>query len=85
MFLITALLITPAAFLFVAGDQANPLEEARKVITRNAKESDDRTAVRARLEELGKASEEDYEAFRIKQYGYSASGAAISLIILYIL
>ena len=85
MFLITALLILPAAFLIVAGDHANPLEEARKVITRNAKESDDRTAVRARLDELGKSSEKDYEVFRIKQYGYSASGAALSLIILYIL
>ena len=85
MFLITALLIVPAAFLIVAGDQANPLEEARKVIMRNAKESDDRTAIRARLEELGKAGEKDYEVFRIKQYGYSASGAAVALIVLFIL
>jgi tight adherence protein C len=85
LFLVTALLIFPAALIIVVGDQANPLDEARKLIARNAKDSDDRTDVRARLEELGKSSEKDYEAFRIKQYGYSASGAAISLIILFIL
>ena len=53
-FLITALLVIPAGFLIVIGDEVDPLAEARRVVAKNAKNSDDRTAVRARLEELGK-------------------------------
>ena len=78
-FLITALLVIPAGFLIVIGDEVNPLEEARRVVAKNAKKSDDRTAVRTRLEELGKGTNKDYEEFRIKQYGYCAGTAAITL------
>ena len=83
-FLITALLVIPAGFLIVIGDEINPLEEARRVVSKNAKKSEDRTAVRARLEELGKALDKEYEEFRIKQYGYSAASSAIAFVILFI-
>ena len=83
-FLITALLVIPAGFLIVIGDEVNPLEEARRVVIKNAKKSEDRTAVRARLEELGKTSDKEYEEFRIKQYGYSAASSAIAFVILFI-
>jgi len=84
-FLITALLVIPAGLLIVIGDEVNPLEEARRVVAKNAKKSDDRTAVRARLEELGKGSDKDYEEFRIKQYGYSAASSTVSLVLLFLL
>ena len=83
-FLITALLVIPAGFLIVIGDEVNPLEEARRVVAKNAKRSDDRTAVRARLEELGKGSDKDYEVFRIKQYGYSAASCSVALVIFFL-
>ena len=83
-FLITALLVIPAGFLIVIGDEVNPLEEARRVVSKNAKKSEDRTAVRARLEELGKASDKEYEEFRIKQYGYSAASGSVSLVFLFL-
>ena len=83
-FLITALLVIPAGILIVIGDEVNPLEEARRVVAKNAKRSDDRTAVRARLEELGKGSDKDYEVFRIKQYGYSAASCSVALVIFFL-
>ncbi|CAN2220882.1 TadB Flp pilus assembly protein TadB [Candidatus Nanopelagicaceae bacterium] len=84
-FFITALLVIPAGFLIVIGDEVKPLEEARRVVAKNAKKSDDRTAVRARLEELGKGSDKDYEEFRIKQYGYSAASSSVALVLLFLL
>ena len=80
--LVTALLIIPAAILIVVGDQVDPLTEAKRFSRKTAGASDDRTALRIRLEELGKASNKDYEEFRIKQYGYCAGSAAIGFAIL---
>ena len=57
LFFITALLVIPAALLIVIGDHLDPLEEARRIVRKNAKASDDRSAVRARLEELGRGTE----------------------------
>jgi tight adherence protein C len=85
LFLITALLVIPAALLIVVGDQQDPLEEVRRIVRKNAKASDDRSAVRARLDELGRGTDKEYEEFRIKQYGYSAATATVSLILVLIL
>lgn len=84
LFFVTALLVIPAGVLIVIGDEINPLEEAKRIAKKNAKQSDDRTNVRIRLDELGKGSEKDYEEFRIKQYGYSAATSAITLLILFV-
>ena len=85
LFFVTALLVIPAGILIVAGDEINPLEEAKRIAKKNAKRSDDRTNVRIRLAELGKGTDKDYEEFRIKQYGYSAATSAITLVLLFVL
>ena len=76
-FVATALLVIPAAFLILVGDQHDPLSEAKRFSRKTARDSDDKTQLRTRLEELGRSSEKDYEDFRIKQYGYCAAAAAI--------
>ncbi|NCX51762.1 MAG: hypothetical protein EBW99_00005, partial [Actinobacteria bacterium] len=60
-FVITALLIIPAAILILVGDQVDPFSEAKRISRKTARASDDRTQLRIRLEELGKASDKDYE------------------------
>jgi tight adherence protein C len=85
LFFVTALLVIPAGILIVAGDEINPLEEAKRITRKNAKGSDDRTNVRIRLAELGKDTDKDYEEFRIKQYGYSAATSSITLVSLFVL
>lgn len=85
LFFITALLVIPAAILIVVGDSVDPLEQARKVVRKNAKKSGDRTAVRARLEELGMDTETNYEEFRIKQFGYSAACTALALTLIFLI
>ena len=85
VFLVTALLVIPAGFLIVIGDEIDPLAEARRIVRKNAKRSGDRTQLRFRLEELGRGTEKDYVDFRIRQYGYSAATSAIGFTILLIL
>ena len=77
--LVTALLVIPAAVLILVGDRLDPLSDAKKFSRKSARTSADTTNLRIRLEELGKATELDYENFRIKQYGYCAGSAAITL------
>ncbi len=84
-FVITALLIVPAAILILVGDQIDPLSDAKRISRKTARSSDDRTQLRIRLEELGKGSDKDYEDFRIKQYGYCAGSGALSFAILFAL
>jgi len=79
--IITALLVIPAGFLIVIGDEINPIEQAQSFAKRQAKKSLDRSQLRTRLAELGKGSDQDYEAFRMKQYGYCASATAISFVL----
>jgi tight adherence protein C len=76
--LITALLAIPAGFLVVLGDETDPMVEAQRFIRKSAKNSGDRTQLRARLEELGRGSEREYVDFRIRQYGFCASSLALS-------
>ena len=76
--LVTGLLVFPAAALILVGDHLDPLAEAKNFSRKSARSSSDKTNLRIRLEELGKATDLDYEQFRIKQYGYSAGSAAIA-------
>jgi tight adherence protein C len=78
---LTALLIFPAAFLIVIGDVIDPLEQAQKIARSQARKSRDRSQLRARLEEVGRGNQKEYEMFRIKQYGYSAGTVAIGLVV----
>jgi tight adherence protein C len=75
---VTALLVIPAAALILVGDHRDPLAEAKNFSRKSARTSSDTTQLRIRLEELGKATDLDYEQFRIKQYGYSAGSGAIA-------
>jgi tight adherence protein C len=83
--LLTALLVIPAGFLIVIGDELDPIEEVQSMVTRNAKKSGDRTHLRSRLEELGRTSEREYVDFRIKQYGYCAAASALSFTVVLLL
>jgi tight adherence protein C len=76
--LVTALLAFPAGFLVILGDETDPIEEAQRIIRKNARKSSDRTQLRARLSELGRNSEKEYVDFRIKQYGYCSATSALS-------
>ena len=76
--LITALLVIPAGFLIVLGDEKDSLEKSQRIFRKNAKRSTDRTQLKSRLEELGRGAEKDYVDFRIKQYGYCAAASALS-------
>ena len=76
IFLVTALLVIPAGFLIVLGDETDPREEAQRIIRKNAKKSGDRKQLRSRLEELGRGTEREYVDFRIRQYGFCASSLA---------
>ena len=80
--LITALLAIPAGLLIVIGDDIDPLENAHRIVRKSAKKSADRSHIRSRLEELGRGSEVDYIDFRIKQYGYCASAAALTFVLI---
>jgi tight adherence protein C len=78
---LTALLIFPAAFLIVIGDETDPLEQAQKIARSQARKSRDRSQLRLRLEEVGRGNQNEYEIFRIRQYGYSAGTVAIGLVV----
>jgi tight adherence protein C len=78
---LTALLIFPAAFLIVIGDEIDPLEQAQKIARSQARKSRDRSQLRLRLEEVGRGNQNEYEIFRIRQYGYSAGTVAIGLVV----
>lgn len=80
IFLITALLIIPAAILIIIGDQVDPFTQAKNASRQSARKSQDRTHLRIRLEELGQGSDRDYEEFRIKQYGYCAAAGAVGFV-----
>jgi hypothetical protein len=58
--LLTALLVIPAGFLIVFGDELDAIEEAQRAVRKSAKKSNDRTQLRSRLEELGRGSEREY-------------------------
>jgi len=83
--LITALLAFPAGFLIFLGDETDPIEEAQRILRKNAKKSGDRTQLRSRLEELGRGSEREYADFRIRQYGFCASSLALSFTLFIVL
>jgi len=83
--LVTALLVIPAGFLIVIGDDVDPLLEAQRAFRKSAKKSRDRTQLRLRLDELGQGSESEYVDFRIKQYGYCAATSALSFTIVLLL
>ena len=85
IFLVTALLVFPAALLIVIDDKTAPTEDIQRFFKVKAKKIKDRTQLRSRLEELGRNTEKEYVDFRIKQYGYCASSAALVFVLVILL
>ena len=79
--LVSMLFAIPGALL-IAFNDIDPLTELESRGRKAAVSSRDRTDIHARLEELGKPSERDYQNFRIRQFGYCASGAALVMVLL---
>ena len=85
IFLVTALLVFPAALLIIIDDKTAPNEDFQRLVKVKAKKIKDRTQLRSRLEELGRNTEKEYVDFRIKQYGYCASSAALTFVLVILL
>ncbi len=79
--LVSMLFAIPGALL-IAFNDINPLLELESRSRKAAISSRDRTNIHARLEELGRGSERDYQNFRIRQFGYCASGAVLVMVLL---
>jgi tight adherence protein C len=79
--LVSMLFAIPGALL-IAFNDIDPLTELESRGRKAAVNSRDRTDIHARLEELGKPSERDYQNFRIRQFGYCASGAVLAMVLL---
>jgi len=71
----------PGAFL-IAFNDLEPLVELEKRSRKALVTSRDRTGIHARLEEIGKRSEIDYQNFRIRQFGFCTSGSALIMVLL---
>ena len=78
--LVSMLFAIPGALLITFND-TDPLLELESRSRKAAISSRDRTNIHTRLEELGRRSERDYQNFRIRQFGYSCSGAALVLVL----
>ncbi|CAB4731493.1 MAG: hypothetical protein F2925_01705 [Actinobacteria bacterium] len=78
---IAMLFAVPGAFLIVFND-LEPLDELEKRSRKALLNSRDRTGVHVRLEEIGKRTEIDYQNFRIRQFGYCASGSAVVMVLM---
>jgi tight adherence protein C len=78
---VSMLFAIPGALL-IAFNDIDPLLELESRSRKAAISSRDRTNIHARLEELGRLSERDYQNFRICQFGYCCSGAVLVLVLL---
>ena len=76
------LFATPGALLFATNDEFDLLKEFDQRVKHHAVGSHDRTGIRERLEELGKRTEGDYQDFRIRQFGFCTSGAALVMVMM---
>ncbi|CAB4338889.1 MAG: hypothetical protein F2690_06940 [Actinobacteria bacterium] len=78
---ISMLFAVPGAFL-IAFNDLETLIELEKRSRKALVTSRDRTGIHARLEEIGKRTEIDYQNFRIRQFGYCASGSALIMVLM---
>ena len=79
--IISMLFAVPGAFL-IAFNDLDPLFELEKRSKKTLITCRDRTGIHARLEEIGKRTEIDYQNFRLRQCGYCASGSALIMVLL---
>lgn len=78
--LVSMLFAIPGGLL-IAFNEIDPLKELESKSRKAVLNSTDRTNIHARLEELGKPNESDYQNFRIRQIGYCASGSVLVLVL----
>ena len=71
------LFAVPGALLLATNDEIDLVSELKNRARNQAIETRDRTGIRARLEELGRRTERDYQDFRIRQFGYCAGASAL--------
>lgn len=79
---ISMLFAIPGGLLFVLDSQGDPFKELERRSKVGVASTRDRSGVHLRLEELGKSSERDYENFRIRQIGFCAASAAMTIVLL---
>lgn len=79
---ISMLFAIPGGLLFVLDVKVDPIKVLERRAKTAAAQSRDKSGIRARLEELGKNAESDYENFRLRQCGFCASSAALMMTLL---
>ncbi len=79
--LIAMLFAIPGGLLFMLDTQVDPFKELERRAKAGVAKTRDKSQVHARLEELGKASELDYQNFRIRQIGFALTSAAMVLVL----
>ena len=75
------LFAVPGGMLFLLDSDVDPLKELERRAKVAARNTRDKKGIHLRLEELGKSSGRDYEDFRIRQFGFSASGSALVMVL----
>ena len=79
---VSMLFALPGSLIFLLGDDVAPLKALQIQAKSRLTTSRDRTDIHLRLEEIGKNSEHDYERFRLRQYGFSATFSILILVLL---
>jgi len=79
---VSMLFALPGSLIFLLGDDVAPLKALQIQAKSRLTTSRDRTDIHLRLEEIGKNSEHDYESFRLRQYGFSATFSILILVLL---
>jgi tight adherence protein C len=77
---VSMLFAIPGALILILDEESEPIKLLERNAKMTARNSRDRTGIRARLEELGKRTQHDYENFRVRQYGYSLASAALVMV-----
>ena len=79
---VSMLFAVPGGLLFIFDSQGDPFKELERRAKAGLAHTRDRSGVHARLGELGKTEDRDYENFRIRQIGFCAASAAMALVLL---
>ncbi len=76
------LFAVPGVLLVFMGDDVEPLKAMQMSAKTSITNSRDRTGIRNRLDEIGQRTQRDYENFRVRQYGLSASITAVVMVLM---
>lgn len=79
---ISVLFALPGALLFALYDEVDLVAELEQKAKVTASGIRDRSQVHARLDELGRGTERDYQDFRLRQSGYCVSASTLVLVLM---